>query len=180
MENISIVIGSYGSYNACNERALGSEWLNLADFDSWEDVLNELQAESFKLNGIDAELFLQDVDGLPDGAERLHPQELFEVLKTSRILTDEYKRETFDALCEVESFLDFVERVKQNGEDWDADIILYQNMDIEDVAYDLVNDCYDLKQKIGNLACYFDYSALARDLSADGYYEYSNGVIEIR
>ena len=29
---ISIVIGSWGSYNSCNERALGSEWLNLADF----------------------------------------------------------------------------------------------------------------------------------------------------
>ncbi len=29
---ISIVIGSWGSYNSCNQRVLGSEWLNLADF----------------------------------------------------------------------------------------------------------------------------------------------------
>ena len=27
--NISIVIGSWGSYNECNERALGSKWLDL-------------------------------------------------------------------------------------------------------------------------------------------------------
>ena len=29
MGNISIVIGSWGSYNECNERALGSNWLDL-------------------------------------------------------------------------------------------------------------------------------------------------------
>ena len=31
--NISIVIGSWGSYNECNERALGSKWLDLSDYD---------------------------------------------------------------------------------------------------------------------------------------------------
>ena len=30
--NISIVIGSWGSYNECNERALGSKWLDLSDY----------------------------------------------------------------------------------------------------------------------------------------------------
>lgn len=29
--NISIVIGSWGSYNECNERALGSKWLDLTN-----------------------------------------------------------------------------------------------------------------------------------------------------
>lgn len=29
MGNITIVIGSWGSYNECNERALGSKWLDL-------------------------------------------------------------------------------------------------------------------------------------------------------
>ena len=29
--NIKIVIGSCGSYNECNERALGSKWLDLSD-----------------------------------------------------------------------------------------------------------------------------------------------------
>ena len=66
MENeIKIVIGSWGSYNECNERALGSKWLNLADYDSWEDIENELKKEGFKLDGIDEELFIQDIEGLP-------------------------------------------------------------------------------------------------------------------
>ena len=30
INEISIVIGSWGSYNACNKRALGSKWLNLS------------------------------------------------------------------------------------------------------------------------------------------------------
>lgn len=30
--NVSIVIGSWGSYNECNERALGSKWLDLSDY----------------------------------------------------------------------------------------------------------------------------------------------------
>lgn len=29
--NIKIVIGFCGSYNECNERALGSKWLDLSD-----------------------------------------------------------------------------------------------------------------------------------------------------
>mgnify|MGYP004524111917 CR=1 FL=1 len=36
MSNICIVIGSWGSYNECNEKALGSKWLDLEDFDSFK------------------------------------------------------------------------------------------------------------------------------------------------
>ena len=28
---VNIVIGSWGSYNECNDRALGSKWLDLSD-----------------------------------------------------------------------------------------------------------------------------------------------------
>ena len=65
INEISIVIGSWGSYNACNKRALGSKWLNLSDFDSWDEIEEELKKEGFILDGIDAELFIQDIDGFP-------------------------------------------------------------------------------------------------------------------
>ncbi len=42
MGNISIVMGSWGSYNECNERALGSKWLDLSDYTSWEEIEKEL------------------------------------------------------------------------------------------------------------------------------------------
>ena len=50
---IKIVIGSWGSYNECNERALGSEWLTLNDYDDWEEIAEELQKQGFVLDGID-------------------------------------------------------------------------------------------------------------------------------
>ncbi len=38
LDEIKIVIGSWGFYNEFNERALGSKWLTLADYSSWEEI----------------------------------------------------------------------------------------------------------------------------------------------
>ena len=60
--NIKIVIGSWGSYNECNERALGSKWLDLSDYEEWDEIVEELKNEGFELDGIDEELFIQDIE----------------------------------------------------------------------------------------------------------------------
>ncbi len=62
---INVVIGSWGSYNACNERALGSKWLNFADYNCWDEIEEELTKQGFILDGIDEELFIQDIENLP-------------------------------------------------------------------------------------------------------------------
>ena len=41
--NISIVIGSWGSYNECNERALGSKRLDLSNYSEWNEIVEELK-----------------------------------------------------------------------------------------------------------------------------------------
>ena len=69
MNRIAMVIGSWGSYNECNERALGSSWLNFDDFDEWEEIEEELIREGFELNGIDEELFVQDIEGIPTSCQ---------------------------------------------------------------------------------------------------------------
>ena len=56
---VKVVIGSWGSYNECNERALGSKWLTLNDYDDWEEIEEELKKEGFQLDGIDEELYSQ-------------------------------------------------------------------------------------------------------------------------
>ena len=61
--NISIVIGSWGSYNECNERALGSKWLDLSNYSEWNEIVEELK-KGFELDGIDEEPFIQDVEGI--------------------------------------------------------------------------------------------------------------------
>ncbi len=62
---VKIVIGSWGSYNACNERALGSSWITLSDYTDWEEIEEALCKQGFQLRGIDEELFVQDVENLP-------------------------------------------------------------------------------------------------------------------
>lgn len=54
--------------------------------------------------------------------------------------------------------------------------VFYEDMDMEDVAYEIVENCYNLDEFA---ARYFDYKAFARDLSFDGYCEASNGVIQV-
>ena len=53
-------------------------------------------------------------------------------------------------------------------------LTLYAGMDLEEVAEDLINECYDLPEFALR---YFDYEAFARDLSYDGYTETKYGVI---
>jgi len=52
MNGIKVVIGSWGSYNECNERALGSKWLDLSDYSDWDEIVEELKKEGFELDGI--------------------------------------------------------------------------------------------------------------------------------
>ena len=51
---------------------------------------------------------------------------------------------------------------------------LSAGMDLEEVAEELINECYDLPEFALR---YFDYEAFARDLSYDGYTETNYGVI---
>ena len=88
--NINIVIGSWGSYNECNERALGSKWLDLSDYEEWDEIVEELKKEGFELDGIDEELFIQDVEGIEDRSvnwDYVNPETLFNTLKESGVLT---------------------------------------------------------------------------------------------
>lgn len=100
MNYIKVVIGSWGSYNECNDRALGSKWLDLADYEDWEEIETELKEEGFKLDGIDEELFIQDIEGICDNSinwDHMHPKELFETLKEIGVLDDDYKYEEMTA-----------------------------------------------------------------------------------
>ncbi len=52
--------------------------------------------------------------------------------------------------------------------------VFYHDMDLEDVAYSIVEECYDLPEIAQR---YFDYEAFARDLGYDGYVETEYGTI---
>ena len=178
----NVVIGSYGSYNECNERALGSNWLDLSNYASWEDIKEELNKEGFELDGIDEELFVQDCEFL-DGSdcEYLHPQKLFEILKDSGVLDNEYMEDYFEAYMEVNCWRDFVERVESMGEDWTADIYLYKDYDWEDYGRERFWDYFpsvdkNLESELDN---FFDFEEYGKYLGQDYVEEYSDGLVEI-
>lgn len=181
MNEISIVIGSWGSYNACNNKSLGSTWLNLSNYDSWEEIEEELTKQGFELNGIDEELFIQDIDGLDcpnKNWDYTHPKELFELIKESEILEDSYKYDIMDAFLEIRSFDDFNDRVNRYGSNWSDDIYIYKNYDWSDYGKEYFDCCgYELPS---HLEDFMDFEAYGKYIGSDYAEEYSNGIIEIR
>ncbi len=177
---ISIVIGSWGSYNECNERALGSKWLDLSDYSDWEEIEEELTKQGFKLNGIDEELFIQDIENFPGDTnwDYVHPKTLFELLKESGILDNEYAFKTMEAYIDVMGADSFLDRVRDKGLNWDDDIYLYPDSTWYDLGYQFLHDSYgDRLDAIDN---YIDYERYGEELKYDGFHEYSDGIIEIR
>ena len=142
--NISIVIGSWGSYNECNERALGSKWLDLSDYSDWDEIVEELKNEGFELDGIDEELFIQDIEGIVDRSvnwDYMSPETLFNTLKESDVLDDDYKYKEFCAFLEVRCYDDFEEKVKSRGRHWDDNICLMSGYSWEDYGKEMLNCC---------------------------------------
>lgn len=177
---INVVIGSWGSYNECNNRALGSKWLNLSDYTEWEEIEEELKKEGFKLKGIDEELFIQDIEGINDNYvnwDYVNPQNLFETLQDSGVLYDDYKMETMQAYLEINTFKDFEDLVESHGENWDDDIHLFQNYDWEEYGRMIFEEYgYQIPDSIEQ---FIDYEAYGKYMGDYNTHEYSNGLIEI-
>lgn len=177
---INIVIGSWGSYNACNEKSLGSEWLNLSDYETWEEIEQELKKQGFDLKGIDEELFIQDIEGINDNSANwdfTNPKELFETLKESGVLDDDYQLEVMQAYLECRSLSDFEELVEEHGNHWNDDIYLYKGFDWYDFGkeyYD--NCCYNVPEQIEQ---FIDFEAYGKYIGDYYAHEYSEGIIEI-
>ena len=180
MNNISIVIGSWGSYNECNNKSLGSEWLELSNYSNWEEIENELKKQGFELDGIDEELFIQDIDGIPSNAcnwDYTHPKDLFELLQEADVIDNNYKYDIMCAYLEVRNFDDFKELVNDNGNRWDDDIHYYKGYDWSDYGREMFECCgYKIPEPLENFIDFEAYGKYIGDYYAE---EVSNGIIEI-
>ena len=176
---ITIIIGSGGSYNACNERALGSKRLDLSDYDDWEEIEEALKRQGFELNGIDEELFIQDIEGLPTSCadwDFTNPKHLFDTIKDSGILDDDCTFEIMEAFLEIRNFSDFEELVKKHGSDWTNYVHVYKSFDWYDYGKQAFDDCcYDIPE---HLQDFFDFEEYGKYIG-DHVEEYSQGLIEI-
>ena len=95
----------------------------------------------------------------------------------SGILDDDYLYEMFEAYLEVNNFDNWENLVSSRGRYWNDYIILYRNQDMDDVAYNLMHEYYEIPDYLDN---YINYSSFARDLSYEGFHETTQGVLQIR
>jgi len=59
------------------------------------------------------------------------------------------------------------------------DVRIYENQTMEDIAYDYVNDCYNLDELAPIIANNIDYVSIARDMEIDGnFYQIDNNIYE--
>ena len=83
------------------------------------------------------------------------------------------------AYCEVNGFENWWTRVERDEDGWDDGIYLYPNYDWNDLAHYFIDEveCWEIPNCLKN---YIDYNAYARELQFDHFYEYENGIVEIR
>ena len=160
----ALYCGTYGKYNSGN---LSGMWVDLSTFDDYEDFVNFCLA--IHADESEPELMYQDFENMPDSLyhESMGEKE-FNKIEEYCELCDDYSVEAVDDFLEWDSTEDLDNM-------HDAYVGVYDSR--EDFAREIVSDCYDIENIMGNLACYFDYEAFARDLFMGDYYFGSHGTV---
>lgn len=160
----AIYCGTYGKYNSGNFSGM---WVTVSTFDSYDDFLNFCYA--IHADEENPEIMCQDGENIPDSlcCESMG-EEGFNKIAEYCELCDEYGVEAVDDFLEWDSTEDLDNM-------HDAYVGVYDSR--EDFAREIVSDCYDIENIMGNLACYFDYEAFARDLFMGDYYFGSHGTV---
>lgn len=161
---LSIFLTNLKKYNAGQ---LIGKWIELP-CDDLEDLAAEISGngeDELFISDYSTELELkigeyEDLENLNELARQYEDLESWE-----QETVKAYLEATGDSVQDLETALDRYEYCT-----------FYPGYDLEDVARELVDDCYDLPEFA---QCYFDYEAFGRDLGCDGYVEVSNGVIYI-
>jgi antirestriction protein len=170
---LKVFVNTWRNYN--ENGADGGEYIELPmDEEELEAKLVEL-AEA--LGDEDPEYAIHDY-------EWMHEIDLGEVHEMDSIVTwnercqeaadlDGYDRYAIAAAMEAFGY-DFDEALERQQR---GCFTFYPDKDLEEVGFEIVNDCYFTKDTPDIFTRYFDYAAFARDLGYDGYTETQYGVI---
>lgn len=170
---LNIFVNTWGNYN--EHGADGGEWITLPM--EPEELKEKLEDIAGKINDHDPEFFINDYEWtveleLGDVDENDSITGWNERLQDAANL-NEYELEEIAAAMDAFGYCFNDAMEKQQA----GDFIFYHGMDIEEVAEEIVSECYFTKDTPEILQRYFDYEALARDLRFDGYEETKYGVI---
>ena len=153
---IKIFISNLKEYN--NGKIIG-EWVSLP-CEGLEEVLNKISN-----NGND-ELFISDYE---TDISNLKISEYDDILQLNEI-AEEIDNLSDDEVIALQAYLEQYNDIEQALEEVrQGNYRIYYNCDnMEDVAYQVVNDCGLLDGAPEELKVYFDYEAYGRDLSING------------
>lgn len=160
----ALYCGTYGKYN---EGSLCGLWIDLSSFDDYDEFINFCCA--IHADEENPEIMLQDGENIPDSlcSESMGEKGFEKIMKYCE-LCDDYG---FSAVG------DFLELYSPDDLDMMQDAYAGVYDSKEDFAIETVNECYELDNMMGDLACYFDYEALARDLFISDYHFGSHGTV---
>ena len=161
---------TWGNYNV--NGADGGQWITLPmDPDELQEVLEHIAAA---MGDQDPEWAIHDYEWVSD-VELGDVHEMDSITEWNERCQEAYDLEEWEAeeiAAAMEAFgYTFPEALERQQR---GSFTLYAGMDLEEVAEELINECYDLPEFALR---YFDYEAFARDLSYDGYTETKYGVI---
>lgn len=170
---LKIYANTWGNYN--ENGADGAEWITLP---MNEDELEEkLESIAANMGDNDPEWFINDYEWT-GAVECGNVNENDSITEWNELLNEVdnlNEDELQEIAAAVEAFgyeFGAAMELQQEGA-----FAFYPGQDLEDVAYDLVEECYFTKETPDIFRSYFDYSAFARDLGIDGYTETTHGVI---
>lgn len=170
---LNIFVNTWGNYN--ENGADGGEWITLPM--EQEELEAKLEAIAQAMNDDDPEFCIHDYEytgeiELEEISEYTNIYDINQLCNDAAAL-DEWELEEIAAAIDAfdYNFKDAME-AQQEGR-----FVFYKGRELEDVAYELVEECYFTKETPDIFKTYFDYAAFARDLRFDGYTETKYGVI---
>ncbi len=163
---MKIFVNTWGNYN--KKGANLGQWITLPMDEL--DLENKLKEIAEDMQDQDPKWFVNDFDCEFD-IEINENSNIFEVNELAQRLEDldEWDKKKFQAMLEIDS--DF-EYCLDNLDD----ATFYPDMSLEEVAEEIVKECYSHEMSEFMLR-YFDYEAFALDLSYEDYTETKYGVI---
>ena len=167
---LNLFVNTWGNYN--ENGADGGQWITLPmEEEELQEVLEHIAAA---MGDNDPEWAIHDYEWESD-VELGDVNEMDSISEWNDRCQEAYDLEEWEAE-EIAAAMDafgytFPEALERQQR---GSFTLYAGMDLEEVAEELINECYDLPEFALR---YFDYEAFARDLSYDGYTETKYGVI---
>lgn len=167
---LNIFVNTWGNYNTNGDD--GGQWITLPmDPEELEEVLENIAA---LMGDNDPEWAIHDYEWTTE-IEFDEISEYDNIFKLNEMCNEfdelsEWEAEEIAAAVEAwgYSFAEVLERHQRGC------FIFYPGRDLEEVAEEIINECYDLPEFALR---YFDFEAFARDLRFDGYEETKYGVI---